>query len=377
MLNGAATQHGHRAPERVLLSRRVPGLAANQQDQLTEVSREEGGKGIGRRGPSWTLLQPPYHSSRSPPTSRPHTLKEIPCSASPSAACFWVPQPCSSSRRRHRPRSLLVPTWASTARTCGAASLSAASPLPSPISGFPCRWEPAAAITVGGWGNIELGKYDGADEISEGGGEGGPDLTEFNWWAEYAHSFGQAEFTLGSTGYIYPNDAGITSDANTIEIYGRLGFANVLSPRISAYYDMDKIKGLYLEGSLGYDVPVSESFSVSLGALAGLSAGQGINEDDPSESANFAENGLTHVDLSASTEFAAGPFAISPAFHFQISNDEFTKFNKPSKPDESVKIWFGVTFSWASGGRRGGSRVDRISDFRLQDFRLRLKYCRM
>jgi hypothetical protein len=208
----------------------------------------------------------------------------------------------------------------------------------------------SGAITVGGWGNVELGKYDGADEISEGGGEGGPDLTEFNWWAEYAHSLGQAELSLGATGYIYPNDTGITSDANTIEIYGRLGLANVLSPRISAYYDVDKIKGLYLEATLGYDVPVSENFSISLGALAGLSAGQGVNEDDPSESSNFFENGLTHIDLSAATEFAAGPFAISPAFHFQISNDEFTKFNKPSKPDESVKIWFGVTFSWASGG---------------------------
>ena len=207
----------------------------------------------------------------------------------------------------------------------------------------------SGAITVGGWGNIELGKYDDADEISEGGGEGGPDLTEFDWWAEYAHSFGQAELTVGATGYVYPNDTGITSDANTLEFYARLGLAHILSPRISAFYDVDKIKGLYLEGTIGYDVPVSESFTVSLGALAGVSAGQGINEDDPDESSNFAENGLTHLDLSASTAFAAGPFSISPAFHFQISNDEFTKFNKPSKPDESVKIWFGVTFSWASG----------------------------
>lgn len=208
----------------------------------------------------------------------------------------------------------------------------------------------SGAVTVGAWGNVELGKYDGADEISEGGGEGGPDLTEFNWWAEYAHAFGQAEFTLGAVGYIYPNDLGLTSDANTIEIYARLGLSHTLSPRLSAYYDVDKIKGLYLEGSLGYDVPVSENFSISLGVLAGLNAGQGINQDDPNESANFFENGLTHVDLSAGTEFAAGPLAISPAFHFQISGDEFTKFNKPSKPDESIKLWFGVTLSWASGG---------------------------
>ena len=217
----------------------------------------------------------------------------------------------------------------------------------------------AGAITVGGWGNIELGKYDDADEISEGGGEGGPDLTEFNWWAEYAHAFGQAEFTLGAVGYIYPNDLGLTSDANTIEIYAHLGLSHTLSPRLSAYYDVDQIKGLYFEGSLGYDVPVSENFSISLGALAGLSAGQGCELEGPkvfpddctaTPSYNFAGEGLTHVDLSASTEFAAGPLAISPAFHFQISSDEATKINKPSKPDESIKLWFGVTFSWASGG---------------------------
>jgi hypothetical protein len=215
------------------------------------------------------------------------------------------------------------------------------------------------AITVGGWGNVELGQYDDpTKDISEGGGVAGPDLTEFNWWAEYARSFGQAELSLGATGYIYPNDKDaipatccmLTSDNNTIELYGRLGLATVLSPRLSAYYDLDKIKGLYFEGSVSHDLALSESISLTLGALAGLSAGQGVNEDDPSESANFAENGLTHIDLSAATSFGAGPLSITPAIHFQISNDEATKVNNLEKFDESTKLWFGVTLSWASGG---------------------------
>ncbi len=206
------------------------------------------------------------------------------------------------------------------------------------------------AFTLGGWSNVELGKYDGADEVSLGGGEGGPDVSEFDPWIEYTHAFGDVELGLGAVGYLYPNDPpGLTSDANTLEIYARLGLAHVLSPQVAAYYDVDKIKGLYLEGSIGYGIPLSESVSLSLGALAGLSAGQGVNDSDPSESANFSGNGLTHVDLSASTEFMAGPFAISPALHVQFSGDEYTKFNKPSKPDESVKLWFGVTLSWASG----------------------------
>jgi hypothetical protein len=211
-----------------------------------------------------------------------------------------------------------------------------------------------ASITVGGWSSIDIGKYDDPnDDFSEGGGAAGPDLTEFDWYGEFGTSFGSASLTLGVTGYVYPNDFGLTSSSNTIEIYGQLGLGTVLSPSISAYYDVDKIKGLYLEGSISHDLAISPSFTLTLGALAGLSAGQGCEPDSNNTCtvvSNFFDNGLTHVDLSAATSFTAGSFSISPAFHFQISQDEFTKLNSPSKLDESTKIWFGVSFSWASGG---------------------------
>jgi uncharacterized protein (TIGR02001 family) len=211
------------------------------------------------------------------------------------------------------------------------------------------------AITVGGWANIELGKYDGSDEISEGGGEKSFDLTEFDPWIEYAHSFGQASLSIGATGYIYPNDLGLTSDNNTVELYGQLGLATTLSPQLAAYYDVDKIKGLYIEGSISHDLPVSETMSFTLGALVGFNAGQGCEPDSSdvcqtSESFNFFDNGLTHADFSISTSFALGSVAIDPVFHLQLSSDEFTKVNNLSDIDESIKLWFGVTLSWASGG---------------------------
>jgi uncharacterized protein (TIGR02001 family) len=206
------------------------------------------------------------------------------------------------------------------------------------------------SITAGGWGNVELGQYDDTDDISEGGGSAGPDLTEFDWWAEYGNTLGKATYALGVTGYVYPNDFGLTSDNNTLEIYGKLAFANVLSPRINAYYDVDEINGLYVEGAVGYDVPLSEAISLTFGALAGFNAGQGINESDPNESANFNESGFTHFDLSVASSFGAGAISITPVIHFQLSGDDFTKVNDLSNLDESTKIWFGVTLSWASGG---------------------------
>lgn len=210
------------------------------------------------------------------------------------------------------------------------------------------------SFTVGGWGNVELGKYDDpADHISEGGGVAGPDLTEFDWYGEFGTTFGNASVTLGVTGYIYPNDFGLTSDNNTIELYAQLGLGTILAPSISAYYDVDKIKGLYLEGSISHDIPVSPSFTLTLGALAGFNAGMGCEPDtggNCTELSNFFDDGFTHADFSVATSFAAGPLSFTPAFHFQISSDEFTKFNSPTKFDESTKIWGGVTISWASGG---------------------------
>jgi hypothetical protein len=206
-----------------------------------------------------------------------------------------------------------------------------------------------ASITVGGWGNIEPGQYDGAEDISEAGGTASFDLTEFDWWGEVGFPVGEkTTLTAGATGYIYPNDAGFTSDANTIELYGKAAFDVPLSPKLAVWYDVDKIKGAYFEGSIGHTIqPKDQNFSVVLGAVAGLSAGQGVNDDPSSdESFNFADDGFTHLDLSAGVPFSAGPLSIAPAFHLVITGDEATKFT--GGPDEKdVKVWFGGTISWS------------------------------
>ena len=208
-------------------------------------------------------------------------------------------------------------------------------------------------LTVGGWANIEPSKYDNVpDDISEGGGLAGPDLTEFDWWAELGIPVGSVvTLTPGATGYIYPNDGGLTEDNNTVEIYGKVAFSTFLSPKLSVYYDVDKIKGAYIEAGVSQGFSLTPALPLTLGALAGFSAGQEVNSSDPNELANFNESGLTHVDLSLSLPFSAGPVSINPAFHFVILNDEFTKITKttsspPFVDQADTKIWFGATISW-------------------------------
>jgi hypothetical protein len=214
-----------------------------------------------------------------------------------------------------------------------------------------------ASITVGGWATVDLGKYDDLnDDISESGGSSAFNFAEFDPYAEVGFSVGKATLTGGATAYIYPNDEDapndfglLTSDANTVEIYGKVGLDTPLSPELSIYYDVDKIKGAYIEGAVSHSLAASENVSIDLGAVAGLSAGQGIPDDLLSdESSNFDDDGFTHLDLSAGVPFSAGVFSITPVLHLIIAGDDRTKVTSPTKFDTDAKLWGGVSFSWSN-----------------------------
>ena len=213
-----------------------------------------------------------------------------------------------------------------------------------------------ASVTVGGWSNIDLGKYDDtADDLSLSGGTSGFNLSEFDPYAEVSFSAGKATLTGGVTAYLFPNDldaapnGGFDSEANTVEIYGKVGFDALLSPELSIYYDVDKIKGAYIEANISHSLPASEKISIDLGATAGFSAGQGQPDDLLSdESFNFFDDGFTHLDLSAGVPFAAGAISITPVLHLVITGDEFTKVTSPSNIDTGAKLWGGVSFSWSN-----------------------------
>jgi len=199
-------------------------------------------------------------------------------------------------------------------------------------------------VTVGGWANVDLGRYDDSDDFSQSGGVSGFNLAEFDPWAEVSVPAGKATLTGGVVGYVFPNDFGATDDLNTWEVYGKVGLAVPLSPKLAIYYDVDKVNGAYLEGSVAHAVPLG-SVSLALGALAGLSAGQ-AEADDTDELNNFAENGFTHLDVSAGVPFSAGIFSITPALHFVVNGDELTKFTSPDE-EHDVKLWGGFTISWS------------------------------
>lgn len=201
-----------------------------------------------------------------------------------------------------------------------------------------------ASVSLGGWANVDLGRYDGSDDFSQSGGVSSFNLAEFDPWAEVSVPAGKATLTGGVIGYVFPNDFGATDALNTWEVYGKVGLAVPLSPKLAVYYDVDKVNGAYIEGTVAQSVPLG-AVSLSLGALAAVSAGQ-AEAADPEELNNFADNGFTHLDLSAGVPLTAGIFSITPVVHFVVNGDEVTRFTSPG--DESdVKVWGGFTVSWS------------------------------
>ena len=202
-----------------------------------------------------------------------------------------------------------------------------------------------ATVTAGGWANVDVGSYDDPDnDISQSGGVSSFNLAEFDPWAEVNVPVGMATVTGGVVGYLFPNDppAVATEDVNTWEVYGKVGLAVLLNPKLAVYYDVDKVNGAYLEGTVSHAVPLG-GMSLNLGALAGFSAGQAESAEDIN---NFAENGFTHLDLSAGMPIPAGGLSITPVLHFLVNGDAVTKITSPT--DESdVKLWGGVTIGWS------------------------------
>ncbi|HEX8320645.1 TorF family putative porin [Longimicrobium sp.] len=199
------------------------------------------------------------------------------------------------------------------------------------------------SLAGGAWANYEPGTYAYPRDISMNAADG-PDITEVDLWAEYGYDFGATTLAAGVLAFRFPNENGFTDDLNTTELYGRLSVEGPLSPSLTIYRDVDKVIGTYAEGSVSQSVNVFEWTTVTLGALAGASWG---HTPEGFDNANFARDGLTHVDLSVSVPLTSGRAAITPTAHVVLGSDPVTRITEPDK-ESGVKAWVGVRVTWGA-----------------------------
>jgi uncharacterized protein (TIGR02001 family) len=207
------------------------------------------------------------------------------------------------------------------------------------------------SLAGGAWANYEPGTYAFPKDISMNAADG-PDVTEVDLWAEYGYGFGRATVAAGVLAFRFPNESGFTEELNTTEIYGRVSMNGPLSPSLTVYRDVDKVIGTYAEGSVSHSVSLFDGWTtVTLSALAGASWG---HTPDPFANANYARDGLTHVDLSVSAPLTSGRVIITPTAHLVLGSDPVTRITEPDK-ESGAKAWLGARVTW-------GARLSRPAD---------------
>ena len=132
-------------------------------------------------------------------------------------------------------------------------------------------------LTVGVWGNYDIGDYDGA--------LAGDEFSEIDLYASYAIPVEGVDLSLGYTEYTYPN-ALLEADR---EVSLSAGLDLPLAPSIGVYYGLDGgiEENIYVEAGVGHDLDLAEGVGLSLGATVGY-----LEPD-------IGESGFHHYTVSA------------------------------------------------------------------------------
>jgi len=203
----------------------------------------------------------------------------------------------------------------------------------------------ATAYTLGAWANVELAGYDGPRDISVTAGLDGASATAWTVWGETARTLGRTTVAAGVNVYAYPTTNGIAAAYNSTEPYARVTVAAPLNPRVTVFHDIGSIRGTYVEGAISQGVGVGGARVLTLGAVAGWSAGQ-AERAGSGETAYFERDGLTSVDLSGALALPVGAVTFTPSVHLTVLRDAYTRVTAPGE-SHGVKLWVGTSVSFS------------------------------
>ena len=132
--------------------------------------------------------------------------------------------------------------------------------------------------------------------------------------AAYGTSFNGVAVGAGYTFYTFPTPTDDELELSpTQEFFGSVGLENVpLAPSLMVAYDFDAFTGLYAELGVGHTLN-SGSQPFAIGLAVGFDSEYVLPD---------GESGLSHVALTAGTDFDAGNLTISPMAGLQLSVNE-------------------------------------------------------
>jgi hypothetical protein len=207
-------------------------------------------------------------------------------------------------------------------------------------------------LNAGWWGNVQLS----GSELSDPGdiGFGKTWFGEDNLWLEVSGLVGSLDVEVGLVRYLFDESAEAVhlNTFNTTELYATLAREfGALYPKLGVWYDVDEVKGAYLEASADLRVPTLPlpypMLTLDLGAVAGWSVGQAFDPEQLDQAAYYADDGLTHVDVYSRLQVGVAQIYLSVEAHFEIKIDDLTKRTSaaPAGAESDTQWWFGIGIS--------------------------------
>jgi uncharacterized protein (TIGR02001 family) len=189
-------------------------------------------------------------------------------------------------------------------------------------------------FTAGAWGTAEISpdstRFSTLTDFETGFGE-------IDLYAQFARSAGPATLAVGFTALRFPE----IPEWDTNEVFGSVSFAGApLSPSLIVRKDIDAVGGFYAEGGIAQSAEFAPGRTLNLSGIVGYSSGQA----DDGDLAWYADEGFTHLQLTASTAFALGGFTLTPSAGLVYGVDDFAKVD-----DQDTRVIVGISLSRSFG----------------------------
>jgi hypothetical protein len=200
----------------------------------------------------------------------------------------------------------------------------------------------AITYTSGAWINAEPADYRAANAVRMlAPGHHGPALTAIAPWVDATVQAGPLALTGGATIYRYPQRTGFAEGFNTTELYAKLVGGGPLTPRVQMWWDVQKVRGAYLETAVSHTLDTRVPVGLSL--TGGWSAGQEVRG---TQTAYFARSGFLALDGAVSLPFTRGGLTISPTMHAVLARDAATQLVTPGTSMRRGKLWWSLGGTW-------------------------------
>jgi hypothetical protein len=155
--------------------------------------------------------------------------------------------------------------------------------------------EDGATYAMTAWANMNLSS-EGDDGVFPADKDG--KVTEFDLVPEYSRQFGEWTLSGGLVNYNFPNGVG----TSTTEIYAAASYDTLLKPKLTVYYDIEEVEGLYVNAAVSHVWNLAEKLTLDAGLSLGIaSAKQGAAYWGDRSS------GLADLIASVGLSYAASP----------------------------------------------------------------------